>query len=546
MAEVLAIDSSGSMGECHCAEGQGMGSRLPGGVEKTDIARAAAERAISALSEMDEVGVLAFNSGHQWLVDLQQLPPEDVVRDGLAAIRPGGGTDLRQSLTTAAEQLRESSASLKHIILFTDGFTNPDVFGELADEAAALFEDEGITTSVIATGEGAADELEQIAVAGHGRFYPGRDLQNIPRLMQEEAVLASRDFVNEGEFVPEVTSSADVVSRLTATPPLLGYVATTSKPQAATLLRIGPDRDPLLASWQVGLGRVSSWTSDASARWSQTWVGWDGYVDWWSDVVRDTFGTSSGDTGVRARVEDGVLRVTVEREGPFTDGASATARVVGPDLQPVEVPLERSGPGEFTGEVPVADAGTYAVGASVSGPDGSTLSSGSALATVSYPAEFQPGEPDERALQTLADATGGRGAIEPDEAFDAAELLAGRTRTDLTPWFVLAACVLWPLAVALSRLRLRGTAVAATAGHGLAWARWAGARVRAAVPARPGTDGGDRLPAPPPKPVREKPAAPAPAAPPSTVGTLLARKRDARDQGGAGDSDSAGSGRGER
>ena len=518
VAEVLAIDSSGSMGACHCAEGQGQASQLPGGVEKTDIARAAAERAIAALSEIDEVGVLAFNTEHEWLIDLQQLPPEDVVREGLGAIRPNGGTDLRQSLTTAAEALRQSSAALKHIILFTDGFTAVDVFDELADEAAALYAADGITTSVIATGEGAATDLEEIAEAGHGRFYPGRDLQEIPQLMMEEAVLASRDFINEGTFLPEITSGADVVSGLTESPPLLGYVATTSKPQASTLLRIGPDRDPLLATWQLGLGRATSWTSDAAARWSQQWASWDGYIGFWSDVVRDTFASAAGDTGVRARVSDGVLRVTVEREGAYADGASATARVTGPDLQPIEVPLERSGPGEFTGEVPVAAAGTYAVGASVTSSDGTTAASGSTLATLSYPPEFEPGEPDEAALASLAAATGGRGAIDAEQAWDEADLRAGRTHVDLAPWFVLAACMLWPLAVALSRLNLRGAAVTATARHGVAMVRWALSHRRITAP----------------KPVRERPPPEPvePVVPPSTVGTLLQRKQEERQKRG--------------
>ena len=518
VAEVLAIDSSGSMGACHCAEGQGQASQLPGGVEKTDIARAAAERAIAALSEIDEVGVLAFNTQHEWLIDLQQLPPEDVVREGLGAIRPDGGTDLRQSLTTAAEALRGSSAALKHIILFTDGFTAVDVFDELADEAAALYDTDGITTSVIATGEGAADDLEQIAEAGHGRFYPGRDLQEIPQLMMEEAVLASRDFVNEGQFLPEITSGADVVAGLTESPPLLGYIATTSRPEATTLLRIGPDRDPLLATWQLGLGRATSWTSDASARWSQLWATWDGYVGFWSDVVRDTFAAATGDTGVRARVEDGVLRVTVEREGAFADGASATARVTGPDLQSTEVVLERSGAGEFTGDVPVATAGTYAVGASVTSSDGTTAASGSTLATLSYPPEFEPGEPDEAALGALATATGGRGAIAAEQAWDDADLQAGRTHVDLAPWFVLAACLLWPVAVALSRLNLRGAAVAATARHGVAMVRWALSHRRVTAP-RPVRE------RPPPEPVE-------PVAPPATVGTLLQRKQEEREKRG--------------
>ena len=105
--------------------GQGQSSRLPGGVEKTDIARAAAARAIEALSEIDEVGVLAFNTQHEWLVDLQQLPSERGRPRGPRRhpARPAAPT-CAAALATAAEQLRESSAPrCKHIILFTDGFT---------------------------------------------------------------------------------------------------------------------------------------------------------------------------------------------------------------------------------------------------------------------------------------------------------------------------------------------------------------------------------------------------------------------------------------
>src|SRR4029077_7483497 len=45
VAEVLAIDTSGSMAACHCSDGNG-GARLPGGVQKDDIAKAAAARTI--------------------------------------------------------------------------------------------------------------------------------------------------------------------------------------------------------------------------------------------------------------------------------------------------------------------------------------------------------------------------------------------------------------------------------------------------------------------------------------------------------------------
>ncbi|MGH9119637.1 MAG: VWA domain-containing protein, partial [Acidimicrobiales bacterium] len=444
VAQVLAIDSSGSMGECHCSEGNATG-RLPGGVEKVDIAAAGAARAIEALAENDEVGILAFNTQYEWLIDLQRLPSEEVIDEGLGRLVPAGGTDLSDSLTLAAEQLRQSHAGLRHIILFTDGFTAPQVLDALAGEAAAL-NTEGITVSVIATGEGAAEQLEAVAEAGGGRFYPGRDLQEIPHLLMEETILASRDFVNEGQFLPTVTSSSAVVSDLTESPPLLGYVATTAKGEAQVLLRIGPDLDPLLSTWQVGLGRVTSWTSDASDRWSQLWAGWDGYVDFWSGMVKDTFGTASP-LGVRARVEGGVLRVSVEQESPFADGAEATARIADPTLDDQQLRLERTGAGTFEGELSVAEAGTYAVGVAVRAPNGETLL-GSTIATQSYAPEYEPGSPDEEALAGLSAVTDGRGAIAPTDAFDVAGLDPGRARIALAGWLLLAAALLWPLAVA--------------------------------------------------------------------------------------------------
>jgi hypothetical protein len=574
VSEVLAIDTSGSMAACHCAEGaNGMpnaGNRIGGGVNKTDIARAGAARAIEALSESDSVGILAVDTNEEWVLDLQQLPADDVVTSGLRELQPTGtGTDLSRALTTAADQLRESHTSLKHIILFTDGFVNDTgTFDDLAAQAAQLREDEGITTSVLATGEGASEELEAIAEAGGGRFYPGRDLQEIPQLMQEEATIASRNFITEGEFVPTVTSSAAAVRDLASTPPLLGYVATTAKPQASTHLRLGPDQDPLLASWNVGLGRVSSWTSDGGERWSQTWVDWDGYVDFWSRVVGDTFPREASSQTLTSRVVDGVLQVRLEGAEDFADGSEATARVIGPDGEVQDVRLERVGSKAFAGELPVTAAGSYAVTASVSGGDGGGEGGGgeaatsTALASLSYSPEYAPGAADPPLLRRVSQLAGGRGEIAPSEAFDPDGLDAGRSRVSLARWFLLAAALLWPVAVALSRLALRGT-VTAQAGYAGATALWwlrthlpsppalpgrrragdasaasppstidppapVGGRKAAATPpsARPARPARPERPERPPDDDREKQERQAPAA---TLGSLLASQRRRRD-----------------
>jgi Mg-chelatase subunit ChlD len=536
VSEVLAIDTSGSMGACHCSEGGDPSGRTAGGVRKTDIARAGAARAIEALAGNDEIGILAVDTEDDWVLDLQQLPAEEVVTSGLRHISPSGeSTDLSTALSTAAQALRESRTSLKHIILFTDGFVNDEgVFGDLETEAAALRE-EGITVSVLATGEGAAGELEAIADAGGGRFYPGRDLQEIPQLIQQEVTMASRDFVNEGEFLPTVTSNAATVRDLQATPPLLGYVATTAKPQTETQLQIGPDQDPLLASWNVGLGRVTSWTSDGGDRWAQTWAGWDGHVDFWSSVVADTFPRTEGGT-VTARIEDGRLRVRIEGESDFGEGSEARARVVGPDLEPHELRLERLGGNVFAGELPVTEAGSYGVAAQVTGPgEAGAAAGGDVMANLSYSAEYAPGAPDPGLLLRVSELTGGRGEIEPGQAFDPEGLRSGRQRVPLARWLLVAAALLWPLAVALSRLVLRGT-VTAQLRHGGAIAAW---WLRAHLPSRPvGQTPADRRerPSRPSRPSRPPESAPTgadrakqrQAAPAASLGTLLESQRRRR------------------
>ncbi len=449
VAQVMALDTSESMGECHCADGFENPAGDAGGVNKTAIARAGAARAISNLNMNDEVGVLAVDTREEWLIDLQQLPSDEVIDAGLAKARPSGNTDLSNTLPTAADALRQSNAGLKHIILFTDGFTSDASLRRMETQAAEI-RDDGITISVVATGEGAAVQLQRIAEAGGGRFYPGRDLTRIPEILVQESILASRQFINEGEYVPIVTDTSPIVDSLSESPPLLGFVATTSKPTARTLLRIGPEEDPLLSTWQVGLGRATSWSSDASPRWSQFWVDWDGYVSFWSTVVRDSFPLNTSGS-VRTIVDGDSLLVRAEADPGQT---RVTANVTSPNGSSSEVRLREVSPGVFEGTATADSAGTYAVGVTAGGDEGEAL--GAALASVSYAAEYRPGPANEALLARLSETSGGRGAISASQAFDADGLTAGRRSISLAKWFFLASALAWLASVVFSRLWLSG------------------------------------------------------------------------------------------
>jgi hypothetical protein len=437
-----------------------------GGVNKTDIARSSAARSIESLRANDEVGLLAITTTERWIIDLQQVPAQEVVDRGLRSLRPDGGTDLSQSLRVAAARLRSSKAPLKHVILFTDGFSRPGTLTDLAGDAAALHA-EGITTSVVATGEGAdMSLLEAIAVAGGGRFYAGKDLSQVPQIIVDETMATSRQFITEGEFLPVVVSDAAVVRDLTATPALLGYVATTAKPAATTHLTVGTEHDPLLVSWQMGLGRVTSWTSDASAQWSQLWQPWDGYVGFWAGLVKDVLPTGEDAGAVDAVVDDGKVHVRVESSTPWPDGATAVAQVGAPDGTSIEVPLERAADNAFTGTVAASGAGTWAVGAAVRNASGTILAMGTTTSSA-YAPEYAPGSADPDRLARLALRTSGRVEITPATAFDPVGLAPGSRSTGLRAWLLLVAALAWPLVAALGRLPFADVASAGRwlAGH---------------------------------------------------------------------------------
>ncbi len=440
VAEVLVIDSSGSMGACHCRDG----GFEEGGVVKTDIARAGAAAAVEALSQEDSVGVVTVSGGIDWVLPLQPKPDTDTVTGALAPVAPDGETKLVLGLEAALEQLHGVEGALRHIVVFTDGWD--------ANEAnlvpmARRIADAGVTLSVLGTGEGSGVTLRRMAEVGGGRFYPGEDLETIPEIFVEETLMAARGLINEGEFVPVLGAPSPVTAGLESAPALRGYVATKAKATAATALQIGPG-DPLLASWQRGLGRATAWTSDATARWSAGWITWEGYVDFWGRLLRQVL-PAGLDFPPEVTVDGGTLGISFDVGEPVLD-AAALARVRTPSGEIEVVPLAQTGESTFAGSTPAPDPGAYWVAVSLERADGSSLVA-SAGAVSGYAEEFAFAEPDLALVASVAETTGGRMGIEPSLAFDEAPA-RGAALQAVAVWLIALALVLFFADVALRRL----------------------------------------------------------------------------------------------
>ncbi len=441
VAQVLVIDTSGSMAACHCNS-----SNPETGVNKTDISRAGAEAAINALSGSDKVGLLAFSSGFDWMLPLGPKPGEATISDAVGRLNPNGDTEIAPALREALKALEGVPEDLRHIVLFTDGWdpNEANLLPIVRDIA-----DAGITLSVLGTGEGPGIQLQRMAEIGGGRYYPGSDINEVPEIFVEETLTVARNLATEGTFLPALGAFSPVTENLTQAPPLLGYVLTKAKGSASIPLQIGQS-DPLMATWQRGLGRVTAWTSDATTRWSANWVDWNGYVDFWGELVRDVL-PAGRDNPPSVRVDGGVLRVQLS-DPNLSDDATAVARVRLPDGETVAIPLSRTGIDTFAGETRAASAGAYWVAVTVDSPDGSGYTSGSG-AVSSYQEEFAFREADPSLGGDLASVTGGRLDPEATALFDEAPV-QGSAQLPIWPWLVAAALALFMIDVALRRLVL--------------------------------------------------------------------------------------------
>jgi uncharacterized membrane protein len=479
IALVVVIDQSGSMAACHCNTfdgGMGGGGSGIGGVQKVDIGKEAILRAAAALTERDQLGVVGFNETAHWIVRTQPLGGVTDLQGQIAGIRADGQTNIFAGLDQAVTSLEGVTATRRHIILLTDGWSTSGQY----DAIIAKMKAAGITLSTVGAGGGSNPFLENLAKQGGGRFYDAANPSSIPDIFLKETQQVSGQQIVEETFFPIQTSSSPILRGLDAgLPQLRGYNGTTLKAAAQNVLVTARD-DPLLAQWQYGLGRSVAWTSDSTGRWAKDWVAWGGFNRFFSQLVSWTFPGEETD-GIEATFETTggttALHVqSVEPDGSPRDFYSTTAAVVGPDFEATTVNLAQIAPGVYETSLGEIGPGAYAVRITQSRPGSSPLGRTVGLVAPTA-AEYRQLGANEPFLASLRAATGGTviaTALDPWVH----DLTATDRFTELWPLLLVLALLLWPLDIALRRMSV-GRREFSAAG---AWVRGIGSRRRAAGP----------------------------------------------------------------
>jgi uncharacterized membrane protein len=441
---VYVIDRSGSMEEIG-----------PSGVTNLELAKEATRRSLQFLFPADRAGVLSFDSNPQWLVPIQNVADRAAMERLVGMLRPGGGTDIRAAVSEIARTVPGDPSTLKHVILLTDGGADPTGIVDIVRQMHSAY---GITVTSIGIGKNVPSFMRDIAVAGHGVYYNLVDLQTIPQVFAAETVLATRSYIVEQQFTPALTANSQIMQGIDAVPSLLGYVATTAKQTATVVLTVPGYDDPLLASWQYGLGRAVAWTSDAAPRWSKNWVSWDQYGRFWSQVIRSTI-TEGLNNRLEARVEQrngrSVLVVDARDDrGGYINGLDLNAAVVDPRLQSQIIKLQQVAPGQYEAEFDPEREGAYfiRVGGSGGSASGNITVAQTTGWVLSYSPEYRLRDTNLNLLDDITRLTNGQVIGDKPELVFSHTIREERASMALWPYLLLVVTMLLPVDIAVRRV----------------------------------------------------------------------------------------------
>lgn len=423
---VFVLDRSGSM-----QQPVANGTRL-------DIAKQATLAAIRLLNRNSQVGIIVFDSEPTTVLPLSRIDNADIVTAALTGVDPGGGTSVYPGLAAAYDMLRDVDTPARHIIVMTDGLSQPADFPSLLSQIRSA----GITVSSVSIGEGAERGLiEQIARLGGGAFHATDDFAALPSILSQEAMLLSGSPIELGRTQPLWAGRSEPFLRgLPATMPMIdGFVLTTAKPEA-TLSMVVPDSKgepmPLLASWRFGAGQVLALTTEAVGPWSTEWQRMDSYAPFWAQVIRQFLpGVERGDVVLDLfRRGDGIVADIVLHKD---DLGTPLLTVSGADGVTMSLPLNRVGAQHYRAVFYPTTAGDYRFEATAG------VVSASRMLAMSYPFHLGATAPDQP-LRRLA--MGSNGQVD----------IAAPARRDVPDgWTMVPAGPLWlGLAIALFMLAL--------------------------------------------------------------------------------------------
>ncbi len=381
LAIELVIDRSGSMND------------TAGGVAKISMVRTAARDVVQFVGKhRDELGIAAFDIEPHDVLPMQRIVPGKTDKSAIATvdrITANGGTDIYLGLQLGFKQLMKSKAKNRHIILLTDGISQPHNYKTLLQQLVSNH----ISVATVALGTHLdAALLRSIASTTKGTSYATTNAHDLPRIFVKETRLSAKPVQVSGRQQVLPQGASPIVRSLAGRtlPALSGNVVTNLRPGAEADLMAHSTKngaDPVLAQWGYGTGRVVAWTPGLGAPWATAWTTETGL---WNDAVRWVARAPQGPRATVTATEQDGTTVTADLTALAPAASTALkASIAGPGT-PRTFTLRESSPGIYTATLPPMAPQAYSLNLELP----ATLGGAQALLLdVPYDAEFSPTPP---------------------------------------------------------------------------------------------------------------------------------------------------------
>ncbi|MFK7766962.1 MAG: VWA domain-containing protein [Mariniblastus sp.] len=344
--------------------------------------------AINVLGPMDYCGVIDwsdYGGNPRWLWKLPN-GVDRVYRNrnrmlGLVnKMAPGDMPDFNKPMRVMLNGLKKVNASMKHVIIISDGDPTPPTNRLLNDFVKAKIK---ISTAAVGThGAAGSTPLQKIAKVTGGQYYVVKNAKALPKIYQREARRVAKPVIKESEggmsLVPTSQSGTHEIMRgidAASLPPFYGYVMTTIKKSnlvqqlaiASEPENDGGENSTVLAAWRYGNGRTIAFTSDAGRKWTSPWFNDEQYDKLFSQMVRHSMRpiTESANFTVAAKAKDGMAQIVVTALDDNDNllnflemaGHGINSAKTGDDDDGIPLQFNQVAPGRYVAEHPIKGSG---------------------------------------------------------------------------------------------------------------------------------------------------------------------------------------------
>ncbi len=462
---VFVVDRSGSMQ-------QGLATSTGASISKLDLVKSAIIASVQTVPPQSQVAVVTFDDRPTVLVPPTPVSKKSDIIRLVDSTAPGGGTVIEPAIREGMALLATMPGD-KYLIVLTDGLgerpaTDVGYWGAVADAARKA----RISWTSIAVGADADQQLlAYLAQEARGKFFYCDTGDSVPKVFLQQANSIKRVAdQKEKAFHPKAGPAADRLKDLEINemPELSGRVRSTARPNTDVLL-LGQENEPLLASWQFGLGRVVAFTSDAKAGWAREWITWKGYSPFWIQLLQGVMRVNPAlHTHVVSRIAQNqatfIFHITdeagrpvdgLEAKGTLTSAEepAATRGEESPATRPAdpEFHWRQVRPGEYEGQVQIpSDGRDYRAAMRLTKGTEKSVRYG-AIVKGEVGLEVAETGPDLAALKAIAEASGGTVTNDPLDVIAQSVIhreIIVPDRTALWPALMIAALLLWPIDLA--------------------------------------------------------------------------------------------------